>query len=80
MVIRNDFFMYAFHSVSSNETRSFTFHGYPSVLLSLCIVLAAVLWVVYGYCPHQYYLPVSFAGIAAFGFAAFFILTKKMNL
>jgi hypothetical protein len=72
--------MPAYESVSSNETRGFTFHGYPSVLLSLCIVLAGFLWVVYGYLPHEYYLPISFGGIAAFGIAAFFILTKKMNL
>jgi hypothetical protein len=72
--------MFASGSVSSKGTGSFTFHGYPSVLLSMCILLAGVLWVVYGYLPHQYYLPVSFGGIAAFGVAAFLILTKKMNL
>ena len=55
------------------------FHGYFSVLLNLTIVVAAVLWLVYGHLPNQYYLPISFLVIVITGLAAFYILNSKMK-
>jgi hypothetical protein len=57
-------------------------HGYSMVfglLIELCIVAGAVLWVAYGYLPHVYYLPVSFASICVVGIVAFFALEKRVK-
>lgn len=57
-----------------------SFYGYFSLLFSMCIVQGAVLWVAYGYLPHQYYLPVSLISIISVGFIAFFILNSKIKI
>jgi hypothetical protein len=64
----------------SKQKKQFHFYGYFSVVLNLTIVVAAVLWVVYGRLPNQYYLPISFGVIALTGLVAFLILNKKVNL
>ena len=62
------------------KKRRIVFHGYFSVFLSLTIVTAGLIWVIYGALPAQYYLPVSFGIIVVIGFLAFYILDKKIQL
>ncbi len=56
------------------------FHGYFSALLSLTILTAGLIWIIYGDLPAQYYLPASFGVIAIIGVLAFYILDKKIQL
>jgi hypothetical protein len=66
---------------SSKKTsrKRFVFHGYFSLLLSLSILLAGVLWLAYGYLPYQDYLPISLLSVVLVGIAAFYILNKRMT-
>jgi hypothetical protein len=61
------------------KRKRFVFHGYFSLLLSLTILTAALIWVIYGDLPSQYYLPVSLGVIVVIGFLAFYILDKKIQ-
>ncbi len=59
--------------------RRFVFHGYFSLFLSLTILTAGLIWIIYGDLPAQYYLPVSFGVIVVVGIVAFYILDKKIQ-
>ncbi len=73
-----------FQNMSAGKPRpvrkKHSFYGYFSVLFSLCIVQGGVLWVTYGYLPHQFYMPVSLLSIVAVGLIAFFILNSKIKI
>ena len=56
------------------------FHGYFSLLLSLTILAAALLWVINIELPTQYYLPASFGVVVLIGVAGFVILNKKIQI
>lgn len=56
------------------------FYGYFTVVLSLAIVTAGVMWIVYGYLPNEYYFPVSFSLLGVFGIIAYVILSKRLEI
>ena len=56
------------------------FYGYFTVVLSLAIVTAGVMWIVYGYLPNEYYFPVSFSLLATFGVIAYVILSRRLDI
>ena len=68
-----------FDTAVDGKKKRFVFHGYFSLFLSLTILTAALIWVIYGDLPPQYYLPVSFGVIVVIGFLAFYILDKKIQ-
>jgi hypothetical protein len=57
-----------------------TFRGYFSVFLSLTILAAALIYLIYGYAPYQYYLPLSFVVVLVVGIAGFVILSRKIEI
>lgn len=61
-------------------TRKSGFAGFFGLLLELCIVAGALMWVAYAYLPHQYYLPISFLSICVVGLTAFVILNKRVAI
>jgi hypothetical protein len=66
---------------NSTKRKSRTgFRGYFSIYLSLAILAAALIYIVYGNLPYQYYLPLSFAIVAAVALAGFVILLKKIEI
>ena len=69
--------------MSANEVRTpkkSGFVGFFGFLLELCIVGGALMWVAYGYLPHQYYLPVSFAAVLVIGVVSYYVLNKRLDL
>ena len=60
--------------------KKFVFHGYFSLILSLTIVAAALIWLIYVDLPYQYYLVASFGVVAIIGIVAFVILNKKLKI
>jgi hypothetical protein len=54
------------------------FMGFFSILLFLTIVFAGILWIIYGYLPYAYYLPLSAIGIVLFGVLVYFVLRDKI--
>ena len=58
----------------------FKFHGYLSVFFSLTIAFAGALWLIYGYLPYQYYLPLSFLAVLVIGIIGYVILTKGVKI
>ena len=64
----------------STKKKGLVFHGYFSLLLSLTILAAGLLWLIYSELPYQYYLPVSFGVVVIIGIAAFVILSRKIQI
>jgi hypothetical protein len=64
----------------NKKKRHFVFHGYFSLLLSLTILAAALLWVINNTVSPQYYLPASLGVVVLIGVAGFFILNKKIEM
>jgi hypothetical protein len=66
-------------SAATNK-KNVVFHGYFTLILSLTIVAAALIWLIYTDLPYQYYLIASFGVVAIIGIVAFVILNKKLQI
>lgn len=58
--------------------RGLVFYGYLSVVLSLLIATAALIWLIYVYAPAGFYLPVSFLALVLVGTIAYVILSRRI--
>jgi hypothetical protein len=67
-------------SKSNKKKKKIVFHGYFSLLLSLTILAAALLWAINIELPTQYYLPASLGIVVLIGAAGFVILNKKIQI
>ncbi|MCL4519170.1 MAG: hypothetical protein M1587_08250 [Thaumarchaeota archaeon] len=54
--------------------------GFFSILLSITIITAGLMWEAYGHLPGQYYLPISFSILIAAGIAGYLILVRKIEI
>lgn len=54
--------------------------GFFSILLSITLITAGLMWEAYGYLPGQYYLPISFSILILAGIAGYVILNRKIEI
>lgn len=54
--------------------------GFFSIMLSITIITAGLMWEAYGHLPGQYYLPVSFAILVVAGVAGYVILVRRIEI
>ena len=57
-----------------------SFNIFFSIIASLSIVTAGVMYLAYGFLPHQYYLPTSLGITAIAGVVVYFILVRVVEL
>lgn len=57
-----------------------SFNVFFSIIASLSVVTAGVMYLAYGFLPHQYYLPTSLAVTAAAGVVVYFILARVVEI
>ncbi len=50
------------------------------IFASLTIVVAGILWEVYGYVPAIYYMPVSIGVVIVYGVLAYVFLSRTINI
>ena len=51
-----------------------------SFFAAMTLVVAGVLWEVYGLLPAQYYIPVSVGVVAVYGVLAYVFLSRSINI
>jgi hypothetical protein len=54
--------------------------SYFTLMITLMIAVAALLWIMYSLLPHQLYLPLGFVILVAVGLFAYYIISKKIKL
>jgi hypothetical protein len=64
---------------SAKKKKDIGYMGFFSIMLSIAILTAGILWEIYALLP-QYYLLLSFVVLAASGCAAFLILSKRIDI
>ncbi|MDA4124461.1 MAG: hypothetical protein OK438_03315 [Thaumarchaeota archaeon] len=58
--------------------RGIAFYGYLSSMLSLLIVMAVIIWLIYIYLPGGYYIPLSLVALVLFGLVGYMILSRRV--
>jgi len=61
----------------NNERYPFS---YFTLMITLVIIIAALLWIMYSLVPHELYLPLGFIILVAVGLFAYYIISKKIAL
>lgn len=54
--------------------------GFFSIVLAITLISAVLIWIVYGYLPGEYYLPLSLIILVCAGIVAYFILINRVNI
>ena len=54
--------------------------GFFSILLSITLVTAGLMWEAYGHLPGQYYMPISFSLLILAGIVGYVILVRYIEI
>jgi uncharacterized membrane protein len=54
--------------------------SYFTLMITLMIIVAALLWIMYSLVPHVLYLPLGFIILVAVGLFAYYIISKKIRI
>ncbi|MDG6996795.1 MAG: hypothetical protein JRN52_12805 [Nitrososphaerota archaeon] len=56
------------------------FMGFFSILLSITLITAGLMWEAYGHLPGQYYMPISFSLLILAGVVGYLILVRYIEI
>jgi len=54
--------------------------SYFTLLITIMLAVAAILWVIYSILPHEFYIPLGFVVLVGVGISLYFIVFRKMKI